>query len=170
MRHAFGYHNRPGVINKLTLKDAKLDPVGIDQSERAGLFLKGFINNNYITPKIYYMASHLIRTQQTVSVVMINMNKNQEIYIVPCTHELYYTSDGDCDASLIQYITPPPNSPNCTSDMCPVLKDFSEVKKYDNMEIKLNWKYYMEFEKSGKKCSETNMLAEIINVFYSRSE
>jgi hypothetical protein len=111
------------------------------------------------------MASHLIRTQQTIGIIMKMLEIVNSIYIVPCSHELIYSGYGNCDAHLIQYIPVPSNMPNCTdnSGTCGKLTEFSN--RYENYSVNINWDYYMEFYKSNMKCENTNIISEIIKLY-----
>jgi bisphosphoglycerate-dependent phosphoglycerate mutase len=168
IRHAEGIHNRANLFQHIftNLFDPSLTEDGVLQAERAGVFLKGYLN--YTNLQINFNASHLIRTQQTIGIIMMKMNQNKNIYIVPCAHEIIYTGTGDCDDSLLQYIPIQSNTPKCSysnmSDECKTLTKFSiNEDLYKNQKFYLNWEYYMNYYKNNKKCHETNILEEILN-------
>ena len=166
IRHALGVHNKMNTFQKITniKKDSPLDISGVYQAERAGIFLKGYINNFYNNAQIYYTASHLIRTQQTIGIIMKMIGALKSIYIVPCSHEIVYINN--CDSSLLDLIPIAINMPNCTSNSgsCGKLTILSNI----NINININWDYYMEFYKSNKKCQDTNIVNEIINIIFKK--
>jgi hypothetical protein len=185
IRHGKGIHNNgDSLLDKLyyhslsenNVIDPSLDRRGVDQAKAAGKFLNGYLNN-YINSKIYFTASHLIRTQQTVGLIMEQMNLKSSIYIAPCTHEIIYIkpqvipqgiSNDDCDCSLLQNIPVRSNTPKCNIDnMCPSLTKFCHTDCYNTNPIPLNWDYYKLFYtqsefKSNEKCCNTNMIHQII--------
>jgi hypothetical protein len=173
IRHALGVHNKMNVVQKIfnTKKDSILDIMGIDQAERAGLFLKGYIKKfykNITMSSISFMASHLIRTQQTIGIIMKMLEIKDTIYIVPCSHELIFSNN--CDSSILEYIPIASNMPNCTnnSGTCNMLTNFSNIERYNTYSININWDYYMEFYKLNKKCKDTNIISEIIKLYSLR--
>jgi bisphosphoglycerate-dependent phosphoglycerate mutase len=155
IRHGLGIHNKMNILQKIinTNKDSELDAIGIEQSKRVGIFLKGYFTNFYKNIIIKYVASHLIRTQQTIAEIMKGLQKIDIIYIIPCIHEISFSNN--CDTSLINKIQPSSNIPNCTNNegTCNKLND-----------IEINWDYYSEFYKLNKKCQDTNIINEIIKV------
>lgn len=175
IRHGKGVHNRDSLLDKLyyhsfskhNVIDPSLDQIGVWQATAAGKFLNSYINKRYNNPKIYYTASHLIRTQQTVGIIMEQMNKLNTktpiIYIAPCTDELIYVSNSDCDCSLLQNIPVRSNTPICNIDnMCPTLTKYCHTDCYNTNPISLNWDYYKIFYKANEKCCNNNMIHQII--------
>jgi hypothetical protein len=173
IRHGLGVHNKMNILQKIfnTKIDSQLDPIGLEQASRAGLFLKGYFNIFYKNIKLSFMASHLMRAQQTIALIMkmiiINMiDIEKTIYIVPCSHELIYSGSGKCDSNILQNLPVASNKPTCTdnSGSCGKLNVFSDPSiKYYNYNVNLNWDYYMEFYKSNNKCQDTDIILEIIN-------
>jgi phosphohistidine phosphatase SixA len=169
IRHGLGVHNKMNILQKIlnTKKDSQLDPIGLEQAMRAGIFLKGYLysNNINININITFMASYLMRAQQTIAIIMKMIEIEKQIYIVPCSHELIYSGNGNCDSNILQNLPIASNKPICTdnSGTCGKLSVFSDPNTLDNYEVKLNWDYFMEFNKSNK-CQDTNMVAEIINL------
>ncbi len=172
VRHGKGIHNSysgESLLEKIynkNIKDPSLDKIGVEQAKAAGKFLNGFINY-YNSPKIYFTASHLIRTQQTVGLIMEQMNIKLPIYIAPCTHELIYIKSDiikiDCDCSSIQNVPVNTNTPICNLDnMCPLLTKYCHTNCYNTNPIPLNWDYYKLFYKTDQKCCNNNMLHQII--------
>jgi len=139
--------------------DSVLDIIGIEQAKRLGLFIKGYIDNFYNNAIIVFTASHLIRTQQTIGIIMNMMNININIniiYIVPCIHELNI-SNNRCDTGIINNIPIASNIPKCknNNNNCDKLNILNNIYNVD-------WTYYIEFNKSNIKCNETDMITQII--------
>jgi bisphosphoglycerate-dependent phosphoglycerate mutase len=163
IRHGLGVHNKMNILKKIinTKIDSQLDPIGLEQANRAGIFLKGYI---YSANNIIFTASHLMRAQQTIAIIMKMLAIKKQIYIVPCSHEVNMGSN-NCDSNILEYIKVASNMPTCTNNnaTCAKLSVFSDPNILDNYEVNLNWDYYMEFNKYNK-CQDTNMVAEIINL------
>ncbi len=166
VRHGKGVHNRDALLDKIyygNIRDPSLDNIGVNQAIAAGNFLNSYISSSYSNPKIFFTASHLIRTQQTVGLIMKQMNINEKIYIAPCTHELIYMPNIDCDCSLIQSVPIGSNIPNCDiNNMCPLLTKYCHTDCYNTNSIPLNWDYYKLFYNTNEKCCNNNMLNQII--------
>ena len=173
IRHGLGVHNKMNILQKIlnTKIDSQLDPIGLEQAMRAGIFLKGYIYSNM---NIIFMASHLMRAQQTIAIIMKMIEIKKQIYIVPCSHELIYSGNGNCDSNILQNLPVASNMPTCTdnSGTCGKLNIFSDPNTLDNYEVNLNWDYYMEFYNNNNnfgwhisKCQDTNMVSEIIKIF-----
>ena len=111
------------------------------------------------------MASNLIRTQQTIGVIMKMLDRVNNIYIVPCAHELNYVSEY-CDGHLFQKIPILSNIPKCidNTNSCNLLTNFSKVNRYNNYNVDINWDYYMN---NNIDCINTNMMYQIINLYNS---
>ena len=166
IRHGLGVHNKMNLLNKIinTKIDSQLDPIGLQQATRAGIFLKGYLNMNINNSKnIILTASHLMRAQQTIAIIMKMLVIKKPIYISPCSHEINVGSQ-DCDSTILEILPVASNIPTCTNNTCGKLNVFSDPNILDNYEVNLNWDYYMEFNKSNK-CQNTNMVAEIINLY-----
>ena len=173
IRHGLGVHNKMNVLQKIinTKIDSQLDPIGLAQASRAGIFLKGYLNSNI---NIDFMASHLMRAQQTIAIIMKMIEIKKFIYIVPCSHEVNSTS-GNCDSNILEYVPVASNKPTCinNSGTCGKLSIFSDPNTLDNYEVNLNWDYYMEFNNDNfgwhiSKCQNTDMVNEIINLYNRR--
>ncbi len=180
VRHGKGIHNHDqSLLEKIyyysftETKDPSLDQIGVRQAQAVGKFLKNYIDNNYDNSKIYFTASHLIRTQQTIGLIMEQMNFKSPIYIAPCTHELIYIKQeiigSNCDCSILQNVPIKTNTPNCDiNNMCPSLNKFCHTDCYNTNPISLNWDYYKLFysqseSKTNQKCCNSNMIYQIIN-------
>jgi bisphosphoglycerate-dependent phosphoglycerate mutase len=179
IRHGLGVHNKMNLLKKIinTKIDSQLDPIGLNQAMRAGIFLKGYIyssnnsSNNSTNNNITFTASHLMRAQQTIAIIMKMLEINKPIYIVPCSHEVNIGSN-NCDSNILELVQVASNIPTCTnnSGLCSKLSRFSDpIINNINININynqvdLNWDYYMEFNKSNK-CQNTDMISEIIKLY-----
>ena len=160
IRHGMGFHNQ-SLINNIIYKDAKLNETGINQAINCGKFLNKYFENYSEYPINYIMmGSHLIRTQQTISLIIKQLNINKPIFIAPCTHEIIYSNSCNCDYIPINKIQPYSNIPNCSYNNDVVNNE--SCKMVNN--IIINWDYYIYFYKNNMKCSN-NMIKEIINTF-----
>ncbi len=164
LRHALGVHNKMSIIQKIFNFniDSPLDIIGIEQAKRAGKFLKGYLNNFYKNIIIILTASHLIRTQQTIGIIMNMMNIINKIYIVPCIHELNI-SNNSCESSIINCIPIASNIPKCRNN-----DNSCDKLNILNNNYEVDWDYYTEFNKSKIDCKNTDIISQIINtVSYS---
>jgi broad specificity phosphatase PhoE len=159
IRHGKGKHNGINIVQRLTtdLTDAMLVADGISQAERAGGFLAGYINN-YTNVKIFYEASMLRRTIQTIAIIMKKMKLNKSICIVPCVNELPYHGGGQCDKSIINDI-----GNKIFQENKSVCVD-NNICTIDGLNADVKWDYFMEFKKTGK-CDSTNMINEMLNCY-----
>jgi len=169
VRHGKGIHNRDSLLEKIyyhslsehNVIDPSLDNIGVGQAIAAGKFLYGYLKGY---SKIYFTASHLIRTQQTVGLIMEQMNIKSPIYIAPCTHEIIYLRqtvlNTDCDCLMLQNIPVRSNTPDCI--YCPTLTKFCHTNCYNTNPIPLNWDYYKLFINTNEKCCNNNMIHQII--------
>ncbi len=164
IRHALGYHNIMSLFNKIFCpkKDSQLTINGIEQAEKAGLFLKGYFKNFYSNPKLYFLASTLIRTRQTIGIIMKMLNIIDSIYVIPCINELVYVSNCNCDTHIFQNIPIASNIPLCTNNKnsCDILTQFSNLERYKCYKVQVNWDYY-----NNIKCKNTNILFQIIHFY-----
>ncbi len=86
--------------------------------------------------------------------------ENKEIIVLPCSHELYYNKNGECDKNASFKPVPPENSMNCSTNMVDC-KNNDYCCKTPSM--KIDWTYYNEFYKSKKKCRDVNMIQLLIS-------
>ncbi len=166
IRHALGVHNKMSLLEKMFnfKKDSQLDVIGIEQSERAGIFLRHHLKSK----KLYFMASHLIRTQQTIAVIMKMLDILQTIYIVPCAHELNLVIGNNCDCNILQKFPIPSNMPKCrnNNNSCDKLTNYSGVSMYNNYTVNINWDYYNNFS-NNNNCQNTTILEQNIILYNS---
>lgn len=162
IRHGKGQHNGINMVQRLTtdLTDAMLVADGVSQAERAGGFLSSYIKMNYVEPSIFYEASMLRRTIQTIAIIMnkIPATKNKYIHIVPCVNELPYHGGGQCDKSIINDV-----GNKIFSENKSVCVD-NNICTIDGLNADVKWDYFMEFKKTGK-CDSTNMINEMLNCY-----
>lgn len=169
VRHGNGTHNNLNIYEKVfngTI-DPSLDNVGAIQAIQAGIFLKDYLKNSY---NITFTASELIRTQQTIGLIMQQMNRqNENIIIVPCNHELLYNINGGCNETINKMIKINSNIPKCKvdniTDDCYILTKYcNELNNCNiNLKININWNYYINFYKKLKKNNE-NCNVNLINI------
>ena len=194
VRHGQAEHN---LYTKTTIKrktDTSLTEFGNKGRKKAGIAINSDLKNN---GKIeYYFASDLIRTRETFSGILngitlghlsIKQTNNIDIIILPCSHELAFTPDGQCDiaANMAQLFTSE-NNMSCTK-FNNYKENTDEYKKcvmfnsetYDNTKIVINidWSYYSNFYDnsyrgntskkiygSKKQCRDTSMIEQAISI------
>ena len=184
IRHGQGTHNLKGT--NLT-QDTSLTEEGKLQAKELGIKLRGYITNTMrgdIDLPNFIFISDLKRTKQTAEEVLKELlyedatqippygrdrdgDPPTQVYILPCSHELSYKSDGICDGK--QGIPPPENMTTCSRSNPECLT----LNKYD-----VNWDYYYDFYGnatrsqvckamspcSHQKCRNTDMIKEAINI------
>jgi broad specificity phosphatase PhoE len=194
VRHGQAEHN---LYTKTTIKrktDTSLTEFGNKGRKKAGIAINSDLKNN---GKIeYYFASDLIRTRETFSGILngitlghlsLKQTNNIDIIILPCSHELAFTPDGQCDiaANMAQLFTSE-NNMSCTK-FNNYNENTNEYKKcvmfnsetFDNTKIviKINWSYYINFYDnsyrgntskkiygSKKQCRDTSMIEQAISI------
>ena len=184
IRHGQGTHNLKGT--NIT-KDTNLTDEGRQQAKDLGIKIRNYTINTMrgdIDLPNFIFASDLKRTRQTADEFLKELlyedargippygkpsdgSPPSQVYILPCSHELSYKSDGICDGK--QGIPPPENITTCsrTNPECLTLN------KYD-----VNWDYYYDFYGnatrsqvckamspcSHQKCRNTDMIKEAITI------
>ena len=194
VRHGQAEHN---LYTKTTIKrktDTSLTEFGNKGRKKAGIAINSDLKNN---GKIeYYFASDLIRTRETFSGILngitlghlsIKQTNNIDIIVLPCSHELAFTPDGQCDiaANMAQLFTSE-NNMSCTK-FNNYQENTDEYKKcvmfnsetYDNTKIVINivWSHYSNFYDnsyrgntskkiygSKKQCRDTSMIEQAISI------
>ena len=164
VRHGHGQHNDINIIDRMKtdLTDAMLTPAGVSQAERAGGFLASYINMNYNNPNIFFEASTLRRTMQTIAIIMNKLYIEKPIHITPCVNELPYRANGNCDILFLNNLGNTifkENQSVCSNNMngCDIIHI-----KYKNFNIK--WEYYMKF-KENNNCKNTNIINQILECY-----
>ena len=170
VRHGHGQHNDINIIDRMKtdLTDAMLTPAGVSQAERAGGFLASYINMNYTQPNIFFEASTLRRTMQTIAIIMSKLYIDKPIHITPCVNELPYHANGNCDSSFVNDIGNmifKENQPVCNDNTnnCNTINmlcvDCVKDKSYN-----IKWEYYMKF-KENNNCKDTNIINQILECY-----
>ena len=166
VRHGEGSHNVVQYINLNT--DTQLTNKGIDQAKIAGNELAKFLNKD--NSKINFLfSSKLYRTRETLSIMVdqidiLNKDKNLEkkdIIILPCSHELSYYQDGNCDIKSRNVAIPPENITLCNVTTCSIDKPSKCCKVANHIS---DWSFYNSFYKDGNHCADTNMFKLSINI------
>jgi bisphosphoglycerate-dependent phosphoglycerate mutase len=172
IRHGNGTHNNLNIYEKIfnSTIDPSLDSDGVIQAIQAGIFLKDYLKNSY--ENITFTASELIRTQQTIGLIMQQMDINNNITIIPCNHELLYHINGGCNETIDKMIKIKSNIPMCKinniNESCYILTKFcNELNNCNiNLKININWNYYINFyermNKDNMKCN-TNLISILLN-------
>jgi len=177
IRHGQGTHNVLSGMKKKTASvlgdvDTSLTEQGENQIARAGKYFG--LNNDRSQDSIfnsnYLFVSDLQRTKQTLAVFLLNAQKYSgrvihatEMIVLPCSHELNYNKDGNCDGSYGQTFAGNENKSAC-SNVSSCDKKFTTYA--------LNWNYYNGFyngtrRKPGsqkKQCRNTSIISEAIDI------
>ena len=172
IRHGEASHNVSSVNFK---KDTILTNQGIIDTKRTGEELSLLLNLTK-NDKIYYFASDLKRTRQTLSIINEQLKKNpklnlpKEIIVAPCSKELSYTHTGDCDAKNYKFI-PFENRHVCSSSQTQCVSNCLDVNTNDlcccaKGGLKINWDYYNEFHNKKLHCRFTSLVQEIIKIIH----
>lgn len=165
IRHAQGYHNYNNTIyrkvkdyfQQKSLKDPQLTEVGKIQATNCGRFLNDFIKiNNIDKTKFILFCSILLRTRETINNILDEILIFNDIYILPCSHEISHIK--------IPEILNKGNG-KCTSKptdrilyQCDYV--FSKIHRPRN----IIWDYYQDF-KDNNVCNNTNMIYEAYIIF-----
>ena len=174
MRHGQATHNLVGTkfqkFSKIFSgeRDTHLTDAGREQAVRTGIKMRGLLSSttDSIAPPTFLFTSDLKRTRETLAEFMKGMAipYDTSVYILPCSHELNYTDDGNCDGN--QQATPPENKMTCTAST-------AECMSVNNLPV--NWdKYYRFYGNStrsnmckacgAKQCRNTDMIQEAMNI------
>src|SRR3989337_3641565 len=108
VRHGEASHN----VAKINIfRDTDLTKDGIQQAIAVGSYFKQK-NINFD----FYFSSYLKRSRQTIDYILEAMNKiekNKNIIVIPCAHELAYSIEGHCDQKAEGKPMPPENIMAC---------------------------------------------------------
>jgi bisphosphoglycerate-dependent phosphoglycerate mutase len=149
---------------KTDLTDAMLTPAGVSQAERAGEFLASYINMNYNNPNLFFEASTLRRTMQTIAIIMNKLYIEKPIHITLCVNELPYHANGNCDISYLNNLGNAifkENQPVCSNNM-----NGCDIIHINNKTFTIKWEYYMKF-KENNICKDTNIINQILEYISS---
>jgi len=208
VRHGEAIHNTYKKTTIFRETDTKLILSGQEGAKKAGEainnYLKTTINRaTNLHMKIdYYFVSDLKRTRETFEYMLHNIEKdnlsfvnNDEIKIIvlPCSHELVFDSDGQCDdkknltdiltnenkvscTKLNKYNEGSEEYKKCNSFISTFKKKNNEEK--NNITIVLDWSDYTKFygnsyryidpnpfkKKQGERCRNTSMIEQAISI------
>lgn len=177
IRHGQGTHNVLSGMKKKTASvlgnvDTSLTEQGENQIARAGKYFGSFSSRSpdSIFNCNYLFVSDLQRTKQTLAVFLLNAQKYSgrvirpnEMIVLPCSHELNYNKDGNCDGSYGQTFAGNENKSSC-SNISSCDKTFTTYE--------LNWNYYNGFYNgtrrnpgsNKKQCRNTSIISEAIDI------
>ena len=106
VRHGQAEHNVSGRHN---VTDTTLTNVGRSGAKKAGIALNTELTRENLVIR-YYFVSDLIRTRQTFEGILSGINSSRlyletrankiNLLILPCSHELPFISNGNCDSSM----------------------------------------------------------------------
>jgi broad specificity phosphatase PhoE len=188
IRHGDGVHNKMNFSQKFgtklspsqSLVDASLTDLGKTQAENAGLALKNVVFN-------YLFVSDLKRTRETLSTILINIKKanitqkkiaayaRNDVYVLPCSHELKYNKSGDCDGSqkLFNIKIADENKTSCKINTLDT-NNCNNIYRFTEKSLSINWKYYKEFYNEqmrnddlsahNNNCANINMISMIFYI------
>jgi hypothetical protein len=181
IRHGQGEHNvLKGMSKKWsalavssTYKDPSLTNTGVQQAIEIGQKLQVILDGQ--NQKVDYLfASDLKRTRQTLYYILQSMDsdpalRHKQINILPCSEELNYTANKNCDSS--QWATP-----NENISLCNPFKDYAKAGLPNLCQNErgnyASWKNYTAFYGTGtrsnpgkykpQKCRDTDMIKQAI--------
>jgi 2,3-bisphosphoglycerate-dependent phosphoglycerate mutase len=146
IRHGEALHNTYKKTDKfLSFKhqrniDTPLTQIGMIQANN--------VASSLLNIKIDYLfCSDLLRTRQTLSQILTarltlqagKMNAPNNIFVVPCSHELDSTGSDSCDGNQSSTLLTGENMTSCT------LKNINLPECQNIGSYKINWKYYLNF-------------------------
>jgi len=156
-----------------TYKDTSLTNAGVQQAIEIGQKLQVTLDEQQ--QKIDYLfASDLKRTRQTLYYILQPMDsdpalRHKQINILPCSEELNYTANKNCDSS--QWVRP-----NENISLCNPFKDYAKAGLPDLCQNErgnyASWKNYTAFYGTGTRnspgkykpqlCRDTDMIKQAI--------
>ena len=181
VRHGQGTHN----VKKSMEKDTSLTGIGTGQAYAAGDYFRKYISYGYAKMPQFLFISDLKRTRQTLENFLSGTKTRirAPIAVLPCSHELIYKKDGNCDGA--QGITAPENTTSYSG---------SNHEKFDTASVNyassdsssssplvqgmyIEWGPYKKFYGTGKRgmictrmncgtqhCRKTDMIKEAIEM------
>ena len=181
VRHGQGTHN----VKKSMEKDTSLTGPGTGQAYAAGDYFRKYISYGYAKMPQFLFISDLKRTRQTLENFLSGTKTKirAPIAVLPCSHELIYKKDGNCDGA--QGITAPENTTSYSG---------AEHEKFDTANVNyssndrssssplvqgmyIEWGPYKKFYGTGKRgmictrmncgtqhCRKTDMIKEAIEM------
>ena len=173
IRHGQGIHNLPYATHMVL--DTDVTDLGKKQAKNAGKRLYELMKKYDDNELNNTFASDLVRTRQTIVGIYEgtrsidqNFKFPKTIIILPCSHELKYSSKGNCDKeSSFFKVDARENNPKCSnSTLLPqnkISNPSSECNQVilGNEKIVLDWSNYMTYNNNkmrGMNCSINNMI------------
>lgn len=163
-------------------KDTHLTDAGTNQALQSGEEARVLISSGNVAmmlPPSYLFASDLMRTRETLVSFLNGMGipYTTDIIVLPCSHELDYKKDGNCDAKA-GLLSSAENITSCAINI-------DSCKKIDKYNV--DWSAYDNFYKNGTgvgmrsgictdkscnayKCKNTDMLKEAISIINSKQQ
>jgi hypothetical protein len=154
-------------------KDTSLTNTGVQQAIQIGQKLQVILDEQHQEVD-YLFASDLKRTRQTLYYILQPMDgdpalRHKQINILPCSEELNYTANKNCDSS--QWATP-----NENISLCNPFKDYAKAGLPDLCQNErgnyASWKNYNAFYGTGTRsnpgkykpqlCRDTDMIKQAI--------
>jgi hypothetical protein len=154
-------------------KDTSLTNTGVQQAIQIGQKLQVILDEQHQEVD-YLFASDLKRTRQTLYYILQSIDsdpalRHKQINILPCSEELNYTANKNCDSS--QWATP-----NENISLCNPFKDYAKAGLPDLCQNErgnyASWKNYTAFYGTGtrknpgkykpQQCRDTDMIKQAI--------
>jgi broad specificity phosphatase PhoE len=160
IRHAQGYHNANNTFIKkfmasfdnTILKDPQLTQTGHIQAKNAGEILdKYFIENNLSKKLCLLFCSVLLRTRETLNIILDQMNiYDKEIIILPMSNEI---TNFQIPEHLIL------NKHMCSKNLSQrLLYKCDFIRDKNNVNRNINWSFHKDFKNNYDYYSESNMI------------
>lgn len=158
--------------------DTKLTDNGKQQAKNTGIELNRntTFNKDINGATPYLFCSDLLRTRQTLTIVLHNISSianTAPLIVLPCSHELAYNADGNCDGSIInKSFVPTENRTSSLNHEEQLKVNEPDIPPPQSIHRNINWEYYNTFYKetaakrdiSNLGCIETNFLKEAIKI------
>ena len=181
VRHGQGTHN----VKKSMETDTSLTGPGTGQAYAAGDYFRKYISYGYAKMPQFLFISDLKRTRQTLENFLSGTKTRirAPIAVLPCSHELIYKKDGNCDGA--QGITAPENTTSYSGsnhekfDTASVNYESSDSSSSSPLVqgMYIEWGPYKKFYGTGKRgmictrmncgtqhCRKTDMIKEAIEM------
>ena len=170
IRHSEATHNIGFFERSYIQRDTLLTPVGKIQSEKIADYFTNLYNNNNI--KIDYLfTSRLKRTRQTLEILISRLKYlPDKIIVLPCSHEIDYNKDGNCDNRSSFKFFQRANIHTCinSNDNSISTDNYCDIININNKPYKIDWDLYKLFKKEQYHCKNTNMIQ--ILIYYIEQE
>jgi hypothetical protein len=175
VRHAQGLHNASTKSEKaFNFYDSPITPDGIRQAETCGIFLRNLSDKNNLLNALLG-ASVLWRSQQTLSIIMFNLNEETKfnllkyIFIIPCSHEISFKKDKIASSDKRSMIDISIKSGlSYENNYNPADRERNNKFLKENYGISLNWRYYETVKNNN--CMSSNIFFELSKLVKSPQE